>query len=430
MKKIFSIILMAFMMLCFTACSPKGNQEDQKGFVPKLDTSTSCKIEIVGSYDNFEALEAEFDRFNEYYPNVELKYTKKDGYHSSIGTILSGNDAPNIFFSFSSWTGNPAYDSVFDKMENLADPELGLDLSCIRSSLIKRDSQGRVLSVPIFSTSYGMLINNDLFAKENLSVPTNLQELLDVCAAFREKGYESPMMGYSKKTSGCFMNTIAYPLFALALSEHPEAVALANQCNPEAGEYMRNALETLSQLISSGCINIDSCNEISDNYKQVLYRFFEGDVPMMICTGDTVSGTGKREKESEAFKANPFSYSFAPVPTTANGAYFLDSPSINFAVNKSCENLDMTNEFMRFIINSTELNNMVAIKHLIPVTDNYAIDKVYESLGNVPVNRIISPSSLGIEDTLAVQIRVASFKVATGALTVDEAVAQYGSFKE
>lgn len=429
MKKIFSIILSVFMILGLASCGSEDKQDSQKGFEPRLDKTTACKISIVGTYSNFEALEAEFDRFNQYYPNVELSYTKIDDYNSSIATVLSGSSAPNIFFSFSWMTGNSAYDSVFAKMEDLADSSLGLDLDCIRQGLLNRDSQGRVLTVPIFSTSYGMLINNDLFEKEGLKVPGTLQELYDVCAAFKEKGYASPLMGYSTDSSGCLMNTIAYPLFAANLAEHPETVTLANKCDPAAGEYMRPALETLSQLISKGCINLEECNKIGDNYTEVILRFFEGDVPMMICTGDTVSGTGKRESQSEAFTAHPFNYTFAPVPTTEKGGYFLDSPSVQFSVNNSCKDLDMTNEFMRFLISKAELNQMASVKRLITPSNDLSFDKVYAPIGGVPSDLTISPTALGIEDTLAVQIRLASYKVGTGAMTIDEAVAQYGTLK-
>ena len=424
MKRIFVIILSAFIVLGLAAC---GSGEKQEIFEPKLDASTSCKISIVGTYSNFEALEAEFDRFNEYYPNVQFSYTKVDDYNNSIATVLNGNDAPNIFFSFSWMTGNSAYDSVFDHMENLADSSLGFNLDCIRPGLINRDEQGRVLTVPIFSTSYGMLINNDLFEKEGLKVPSTLQELLDVCAAFREKGYESPMMGYSVKSSGCLMHTVAYPVFVASLAEHPEMVAKANQLDPSAGEYMRPALQVLSQLIDNKCFNLEKCNEISDNYTEVILRFFEGDVPMMICTGDTVSGTGKRESQSEAFTAHPFSYSFAPIPTTDKGGYFLDSPSVQFSVNNACKNLDMTNEFMRFLITKTELNQMASVKRLITPSTDLSFDKVYAPVGSISKDLIISPTSLGIEDTLVIQIRLASFQVASGTLSIDEAVAQYGT---
>ncbi len=429
MKKLFSIISAAFMIFGLAACNPGDQQTVEENFKPKLDASTACKISIVGTYSNFEALEAEFDRFNEFYPNVELSYTKIDDYNNSLATVLGGSDAPNIFFSFSWMTGNSAYDSVFSKMENLADASLGLNLDCIRPGLLSRDADGRVLTVPVFATSYGMLINNDLFEKEGLKIPKTMTELLDVCEKFRQKGYESPMMGYSAKSSGSLMNTLVYPMFAAALAEKPEMVARANQLDPAAGEYMRKGLETLSQLIEKKCIDLEKCSKISDNYTEVILRFYEGDVPMMICTGDTVSGTKKRESQSEAFTAHPFTYTFAPVPVSDKGGYFLDSPSVQFSVNKSCENLDMTNEFMRFLITKTELNRMASIKRLITPSKDLSFDNVYAPVGEVSSELIISPSALGIEDTLAVQTRLASFKVGTGELTIDDAVAKYGSLE-
>ena len=87
---------------------------------------------------------------------------------------------------------------------------------------------------------------------------------------------------------------------------------------------MRPALEKILQFLNDGCVNLDACQEIENNYDAVILRFFEGDVPMMICSGDTVSGTKKREERSEAFIAAPFAYSFAPVPISDEGISFLD----------------------------------------------------------------------------------------------------------
>ena len=269
---------------------------------------------------------------------------------------LQGNDPPNIFFSNAGMKGNTKYDQMFALAEDLSDPELSLNLDCIRSGLINHDKDDQVVMIPVFSRTYGMLVNNDLFKKEGLSVPSTWTELLTVCEAFHSKGYTSPMMGYSLKSSGCFMNTVAYPAFAATLASNPEALELANALDPAAGEYMRPALNTVEQLIRNGCIDLNACDEIEDNYTQVILRFFEGDVPMMICTGDTVSGTKKRESQSEAFINAPFEYSFSPIPLTDDGGYFIDSPSIEFSVNKNCDNPDMTNEFMRFLITKEELN--------------------------------------------------------------------------
>ena len=429
MKKTICMLLAVLMIVSLTACGTKPQEETAAGFKPALDTSTNCNITVAGSYDNFEALEAEFDKFNEIYPNVQLSYVKLDDYNNILGTALESNDKPNIFFSYTWMMGNEKYASVCTHMEELSDSALKLDLDCIRPGLLNHDAEGHVFMVPVFSRTYGMLVNNDLFKKEGLSIPTTRTELVAACEAFRSKGYASPMMGYSLKSSACFMNTVAYPLFVAALAEDPEALALANELDPAAGESMRPALEAVEQLIQSGCIDLTECDKIEDNYTKVILRFFEGDVPMMICTGDTVSGTRKRESQSEAFTNAPFDYAFAPIPLTDDGGYFIDSPSIQFSVNKNCDDLDMTNEFMRFLITNEELNAMASVKRLVTSTKDLSFDTVYAPFGQVPSERTISPEVIGIKDPLTVQIRIAAFQVGKGDITIDEAVAMYGSFK-
>ena len=429
MKKLLSIVLTLCMAAALTACGGKTQEKNDAKFTPALDTGKSCHITVAGSYDNFEALETEFDRFNEIYPNVQFSYVKLDDYSNVLGTALEGNDKPNIFFSNAWMIGNEKYASVVSHMEELSDKSLGLNIDCVRPGLINHDAEGRVLMVPVFSRTYGMLVNSDLFKKEGVSVPATWKELLTVCEKFRSKGYASPMMGYSLKSSSCFMNTVAYPLFAATLSKNPEALALANQLDPAAGEYMRPALEAVEQLIQNDCIDLSECDKIEDNYSKVIMRFFEGDVPMMICTGDTVSGTKKRESQSEAFGKSPFEYSFYPIPVTDDGGYFIDSPSIEFSVNKDCENLDMTNEFMRFLISNEELNEMASIKRLVTPTANLSLNSVYAPFAKVPSERIISPEVLGITDALTVQIRLAAFQVGKGEISIDEAVGMYGSFE-
>ena len=430
MKKLICVILTLCTLFLLTACSSKQPEESPAaGFKPSLSKDTSCKITVAGSYDNFEALEAEFDKFNEIYPNVRLSYVKLDDYNNVLGTVLEGNDKPNIFFSYTWMTVNEQYHSVFEQMEDLSDSALKLNLDCIRPGLLNRDAQGHVRMVPVFSRTYGMLVNKALFEKEGLSVPTTQSELMAVCEAFRSKGYASPMMGYSLKSSGCFMNTIAYPLFVATLAKNPEALTLANNLDPAAGEYMRPALEAVEKLVGQGCIDIGECDKIEDNYTKVILRFFEGDVPMMICTGDTVSGTKKRESQSEAFTKSPFEYAFTPIALTEEGGYFIDSPSVQFSVNKSCDNLEMTNEFMRFLITNEELNKMASVKRLVTPTKDLSFDSVYAPFGQVPSERTMSPEVLGIKDPISVQIRNAAFQVGKGEITVDEAVKRYGTFE-
>ena len=102
MKKTLCILLAALMLVGLAACgAEKKESKTEEGFAPSLDKSAQSQITIAGGYDNFEALETEFDRFNEFYPNVELKFTKVDDYNNMIGTVLNGNDAPDIYPNYS-----------------------------------------------------------------------------------------------------------------------------------------------------------------------------------------------------------------------------------------------------------------------------------------------------------------------------------------
>ena len=431
MKKTMCMFLALLMILGLAACgSEKQEATTVEGFRPALDPSVKSHISVVGGYDNFEALEAEFDRFNDYYPNVELVYTKVDDYSNMIGTVLNGNDAPDIYVNYSWMYGREQYKASIDHAENLADPALGLDLDCIRSNIILKTDDGRLPMVPVFSNTYGMLVNNSLFEKEGLSVPTTYQELVAVCEAFREKGYANPMMGFSRKETTSLFTLTVYPFFCGTVAHNADAVTKLNALDASAGEYMRPSLEKLVQFLNDGCVDLDACAEIENNYDAVILRFFEGDVPMMLCSGDAVSGTKKRESRSEAFIANPFTYTFAPVPMSDEGANFLDMPNLQFSVNKDSSNLDMANEFMRFLITPRELNEMAQNKGLISPTKDLSFNSMYAALGAVPEARILSPEVFGLTDDAVIQLRQAGYLVGTGAMTIDEAVAAYGTFTQ
>ena len=252
MKKMLCAFLAALLAIVQMTCVSLAQAGAAGAFQPRLDPDTECQITVIGSYSNFEALEAEFDRFNEYYPDVELSYVKPDDYNNLLGTVLESSNAPNIFFSYQWMCGNEKYQQACAHMEDLADPGLGLELDCIRPGLLSPDSDGHLLMVPIFARNYGMLVNHNLFEKEGLQVPTTWEELQAVCEAFLSKGYASPMMGYSADSSGCLMNSLVYPEMVAALAADPEALQAANKMDPAAGEYMRSGLESMMKLIEKG----------------------------------------------------------------------------------------------------------------------------------------------------------------------------------
>ena len=428
------LVVLLVLSLCLVACSKKETaktQESAPGYVPKLDPNTSCSITVAGHYSNFEALEAEFNRFSQYYPNVKMTYIYMDGYSKSgsriLSTALAGSEAPDIFFTYPYM-----YDWVDGKeiaaaSENLADPALGLDLSCIRPALLSKDQSGNILSIPVYTTTYGMLVNEAIFEKEKIAVPKSYSELVSACEALKKAGYDNPIMCYSKGSD--LLYPLFYPYFCAQIKGNEKALEDLNGMKPGAGEYMRSAMELTADFIGRGFINLQECDKLANNYEAVILRFFEGDVPMMLASGNTVSGTEKREAKSEAFTAHPFRYSFHPVPSTDEGGYFINTISVGFGVNKNSKNLAMANEFMRFLVNTQELNLMAMAKRMVTPCVEMSLDSVYAPFQSLGGERSINLSDLGLEDKASSQVSKAGWQVAAGNMTVDEVVAAYGSIQ-
>ncbi len=430
MKKNFRMILALGVAAVFLlqGC---GSKSADKPFVPKYDKDTKFTLTVAGGYSNFESLEAEFERFYEYYPNASLQYVSMDDYNNVISSALVGSEPPDIFTTNGSMIGNEKFNDMFAACEVFSDSSTGIDYSCIRESLIRTTDSGQVLMLPIFTTSYGMLVNMDIFEKEGLKVPTNYKELVKVCEKLKAAGYESPVMGTNRFSGTGMFNCFAYPMYAHNVIKNSDKVDALNNFEPGSGELMRPALERLSEFVSSDCIDVDKCNEeITDEYDQMIMRFFEGDVPMLLASGDVVSGTGKRESKSEAFSANPFKYRFFTAPAGDDGGYFINSISICFSVNKNSQNLDMANEFMRFLISNKELGNMASLKRLITPVDDFSADEVYSALSDIPADRSFSDKQTGLMDPAVRQFRAAIFEVGNGRMTVDEAISSYGNIPE
>ena len=431
MKKLLTAVISLSLAVTLLLPGCGSEKKTEGSFAPKYDKNTEFSLTVAGSYSNFESLEAEFERFYEYYPNASLQYVTMDDYNNVISSALVNSEPPDIFTTNSYMVGNEKYNDMFKSCEVLSDSSLGIDYSCIRSSLLRATESGEILMLPILTTSYGMLVNMDVFEKEGLKVPNNFKELTEVCTKLKSAGYESPVMGANKFTGPGMFNCFAYPMFAYTVMKNSDKADSFNALDPAAGELMRSTLERLDEFVKSNCVDVAKCSEeITDDYDKVIMRFFEGDVPMMLATGDVVSGTAKRESKSEAFSAHPFKYKFFTAPAGDDGGYFINSVSICFSVNKNSRNLDMANEFMRFLISRKELGNMASLKRLITPVDDFSLDQVYSALADVPAERSFSDKQTGLTDAAVRQFRAAVYALGNGKMTVDEVIEGFGSLSE
>lgn len=422
-----SALAAPFALTC-CAAQPSGNTEAKSaGFTPALERDTASELHVVGNYNNFEALEGEFERFVRIYPNVQASYTYLDNYNSSIVPALSGPDAPDIFCGFAWMAGRPDYADLFSHAEDLSSQDLKIDVAAVRESLLSPDSAGRVLMVPVLASTYGMIVNEDILKKEGLEVPTTLTGLQEACQRLKQSGYVSPIVGYNKPKN--MWQTLASPHLYKAIVGNDNAVQALNALTPAAGEYVRPTLEFVRTIVERCGIDLPTCDAVGDDYDKLILRFFEGDVPMILGSAETMSGTAKREHTSESFEKNPFKYSFRLVPADDGGLFSVDNPYLMFAVNSTAKNLSIANEFMRFLISAEELNELARVKGILTASAAGSDDPSYEALNDANHANVVSTVRVGLSDGVISQVRTLAYEVGNGRMSVDDAVAAYGTIE-
>ena len=413
----------ALVLALAAGCSAGGNTgaSSDAEFKAALDTTQKVTLNVVGDYSNFEALETQFDAFNEIYPNVTLSYSKLDDYAVSVSETLNAtDDSAADLFMVGEWIfTNPKYESVGAMAEDLSKTDVNLD--AVEPDLISKTSDGSIAALPLIGGSYGMVVNEDLLAKYGLSVPTTFTELMDCCKTLQENGIAAPIQGSDTATTGLYFSFAANHAYTKLAND---SAALAKIKNGETGaaEALRSDLDEIAALVASGYVSHEANVASKDGYNNQILTFFEGDVPFTLVNTDTASGMAKREKQSDAYQANPFKYSFYAVPCSDDGAYFYEFSARGLAVNKNSANIDYANEFLRFLSQASTLDAISTDKGTPSVTGNTAANALYSSLAKVDEKHESQSGDITLNDAQAVAIRAAFMSVGNGT-SVDEAVA-------
>ena len=410
------LLLSLFAALSFTACSKK-TQED---FIPRLPADTEGSVHITGSFQNFESLEAVFNGFNSYYPEVELTYTCLDNYAESLNELLSTSTDTDLYMA-SLWHWDyERYSQIQNSAYDFSDGKT-VDLSVFKSSALHYRN-GKLYLLPVFANSTGMLVNSTILEENSLSVPRNYSEFVEVCTELQKKGYENPVMGYEKKP-GDFYDLLIQGNLNRRLNENPSEMAALLSLEENSGEIIREDLEKLKAFVDSGFIDRKKDLEITDNYNSTLLRFLKGDVPFMICTANTFSGAKKRESRSPEFTEHPFKYCFTPIPFSEEGANTLFLPSTFFCMNRNSSSVEITSEFLRYMFSEKNLNQMAQDKGLLSVTKK-STDSRFASFFNLPEESFVYRSD-DFTDSMNILIRNAFFWAGTGLKSVDQVVKEF-----
>ena len=364
MKKTLCVILTLAMAASLAACgstsqtetTASAGEEDTKaetestqaGFEAKLDTETEATLNVTGSWGNFEALEQVALDFQEYYPNVEVVYSQLDDYGTNIVNRMTTGEDLDLFM-FTGWVFNDENaDVLYENSEALDD--IDIDLASLNDEYVGLFAQdGSTYALPLYLSGCGMMVNLDILEENGLEVPTTEDELMDCCAKLEEAGYEGPLWIEKNYLARCYA---------------PDCIE-AVKSGTALDDAFAEASERMDAIATCGYVN-EECGTLEDTYNALILRFFEGDIPFVFINADNYSGTKKREAKSETFTADSFEYAYIPAPIGEETAAYAYNGAASYfmGVYNGSENLEMAEEFLRFMYTDAEQEVFENIKNM------------------------------------------------------------------
>ena len=238
MKRIIALLLMAVMLLSLAACggSGSGNGAGNKIDVNELDNLTQPPQKVSTGYDGSEVtitfahtmgakLQAVLERgiveFNKMYPNITIEHSSYGGWKDIAGLInteIIGGTQPNIAYCYPDHvaTYNKAWatitldefinsqivveraDGTTEAMgltqEQIADLQAG---GFYAEGAVYGD--GLMYTLPMSKSTEVLYYNKTFFEKNNLSVPTNWEEMEALCKAIKDIDPACIPLGYDSE---------------------------------------------------------------------------------------------------------------------------------------------------------------------------------------------------------------------------------------
>ncbi len=272
LNKVVSSVIAAAMVFSLTACGGGNNNASNSSKTEEstasVSTAAASSTETAKSTEKvklkFLSLSSDENRNNirEKYikvnvekdmPNVEIEYDLGGGgqdYANKLKAYNASGDMPDVWFSEQNLS------SVVVKAGNALDlaqyvQKSGFDKKFKMPEVIAPDKDGKLYCVQPGADQYftpRLWYHKDIFAKNNIQVPTTFDELVKVCETIKGKGLvPMSIVGKDGWTPNLHM------LQTMIMAEDPQvALDLVNNKTDFSNPVVKNALGRIQKLVQVG----------------------------------------------------------------------------------------------------------------------------------------------------------------------------------
>jgi raffinose/stachyose/melibiose transport system substrate-binding protein len=386
-KKLVAIIMMfALLVATMAGCSKKsdntGSSETASTETPTATSEEASSDAAAGKDITITMMVSGTQADNDFetkqlpklvkekFPNITLEVTKlpDDQYYTTLKTKLASGECPDIILVQPKYAGS-------NSVIGLAKSGYLLDLSDLNALKLAGKSATDVMSYEgkTYAVSQGVSIlgtyyNKDIFAKYNLSVPTNWDEFLNVCETLKSNGVQPIVMGDKDSY------VMQFGLYQIAANTvYPKNSAYDDQLRSGETKFTDEGtwdkvLDMYNTLYAKGYISNTS---LGLGAAQGIQQFIDGEAAM------TFDGSFNASALS-AEGAVSFERGYFPLPGNAAGEqiYAAMAPGAGPAVFSSTKYPDQCKQILEYWFDGeSDLYKAFADTGRFVVTYGYGVDK-------------------------------------------------------
>ena len=361
-KCVVSVLLSLIMLMSTVLVGCGGSKE-----IVDKSSETSGTVVWWGWTPGSPTNEEYIAEFNKEYPNIKViwKQTSIDDYDAALKPALANGEGVDAFQA-SAGSGNGGIQVFGGQAVDLTDDvkaALGEDYKdkLSESSITTMTVDGKLKGIGVGTVYAGNLwINQDLFDKYNVKIPTNYEEWKQACETFRANGIEGFVQGAGQ---GAFnMDTF----HAIADNVNPGIYTKAARGEVEwTDASIVKALEIWKGLFDDGIMQKGALG--IQQYPEANNLFMSQKAAMVMMgswyTSNTLPDTMKASMESASSTDAPFTMipiDFPDVAGTGNTGSMFGDLDYSTAVSAKSENLKAAKTFAVWLGTSQKGQQMIA----------------------------------------------------------------------
>lgn len=324
-KKLWLLLLLTSMAITMLyGCGSKNSSESANEAANETATSESEdqgsgneEITLTMMYSGTQATEGEDFEIDvlprlvkEKFPNINLEVTKlpDDQYYTALKTKLATGEAPDFILAQPRYAGaNSVYGLA--KAGYLLDIS---DLEAISLAGVGAEDftyEGKTYAVPSGVTFLATYYNKDMFDENELEIPTNWDEFVNVCETLKAAGITPIVMGDKDSY------VMQFGLYQLAANKvYPKNSIFDNQLSDGTTKFTdgewEEVLDMYYSLYEKGYIME---NSLGLGAAQAIQKFIDGEAAM------TFDGTFNATALTSIGAAGEFERGFFALPGNAPG---------------------------------------------------------------------------------------------------------------